>query len=58
MDYNRGEKMSMDLPLEFMKFCIGQGFKFNIINMNNMVVNEDNFEEFKEIVENKRINKN
>lgn len=40
-------------PLEFMKFCIDQGFEFVMVDEENKVINKDNIEELENIMDKK-----
>ena len=40
-------------PIDFMKFCIDQGFEFVLIDEENKVINKDNVEELDKIMDKK-----
>lgn len=42
-------------PIEFMRFCINQGFEFVLVDEENKVINKDNVEELDKIMDKKGI---
>lgn len=43
--------MSKISPIEFMKFCISQGFEFVLIDEENKVINKDNVDELDSLMD-------
>lgn len=45
--------MSVISPVDFMKFCISQGFEFVMVDEDNKVINKDNIEELDSLMDRK-----
>ncbi|MBQ8017291.1 MAG: hypothetical protein IJ258_04205 [Methanobrevibacter sp.] len=45
--------MSVISTVEFMKFCISQGFEFVMVDEDNKVINKDNIEELDSLMDRK-----
>ena len=46
--------MSAISPIEFMKFCISQGFEFVLVDEDNKIINKDNVDEIDSILDKNR----
>ena len=46
--------MSVISPVEFMKFCISQGFEFVLVDEDNKIINKYNVDEIDSILDKNR----
>ena len=46
--------MSAISPIEFMKFCISQGFEFVLVDEDDKIINKDNVDKIDSILEKNR----
>ena len=43
--------MSIIRPIDFMKFCISQGFEFVLVDEDDKIINKDNVDEIDSILD-------